>query len=119
MQFVNLKGNCSKQKSIKVGVPQGSIFAPILFLIYINNLLHIPKFSESLAYADDTVFINHSPILNDLQLHVSCESDLETIKNWCKNNRTVINMKKSHYLFVDRSSSIPESEEFNTTIKHK
>lgn len=110
MQFVSLKENFSKQKSIKVGVPQGSILAPTLFLIYINDLLHLPKFSESLAYADDTVFINHSPVLTDLQL--CCESDLETIRKWCEDNRMVINMKKSHYLLVDRSSSIPESEEF-------
>ena len=120
MQFVSLEGNCSKQKFIKVGVPQGSILAPTLFLIYtlngriqciyINNLLHLPKFSESLTYADDTVFINHSHVLTDLQL--SCESDLETNKKWCENNRMVINMMKSHYLLVDRSSSIPESEEF-------
>ena len=94
----------------KVCVPQGSILAPTLFLIYINDLLHLPKFSESLAYADDTVFINHSPVLTDLQL--CCESDLETIRKWCEDNRMVINMKKSHYLLVDRSSSIPESEEF-------
>ena len=110
MQFVSLKEDFSKQKSIKVGVPQGSILAPTLFLIYINDLLHLPKFSESLAYADDTVFINHSPVLTDLQL--CCESDLETIRKWCEDNRMVINMKKSHYLLVDRSSSIPESEEF-------
>ena len=120
MQFVSLEGNCSKQKFIKVGVPQGSTLAPTLFLIYtlngriqciyINNLLHLPKFSKSLTYADDTVFINHSHVLTDLQL--SCESDLETIKKWCENNRMVINMMKSHYPLVDRNSSIPESEEF-------
>ena len=32
--------------------------------------------------------------------------------NDCENNRIVMNMKKSHYLVVDRSSSVPESEEF-------
>ena len=58
-----LKREPLKKKSIKVGVSQGSIPAPTLFLIYISDLLHLPKFSESLAYADDTVFINQSNII--------------------------------------------------------
>ena len=43
-----------------------------------NDLMHLPKFLESLAYADDKIFINDSHILTDLQL--SCEHDLETIR---------------------------------------
>ena len=77
-------------------------------VLYINNILHLPEFTESLAYADDTVFINDSQVLTELQL--CCESDLETIRKWCEDNIMVINMKNSHYLLIDRSSSQPESE---------
>ena len=54
-----------------------------------------------LALKESSVVINHSPVLTDLQL--CCESDLETIRKWCEDNRMVISMMKSQYLLVDRS----------------
>mgnify|MGYP001791026151 FL=1 len=57
LQFVRFNGYCSDPKPISIGEPQGSIVAPTLFLIYINELLRLPLTSSSYAYADDTVFL--------------------------------------------------------------
>ena len=38
-QRVLLNGQTSEWLSVKAGVPKGSIFGPLLFLIYVNDLL--------------------------------------------------------------------------------
>ena len=50
-----LEGDCSKEVSIALGVPQGSVLSPILFFfnLYINNLHNKVK-SQVKLFADDT-----------------------------------------------------------------
>ena len=53
-QFVSINGFDSKKQKIKLGVPQGSVLGPLLFLIYINDLHQSVKFSTTRHFADDT-----------------------------------------------------------------
>ena len=53
-QRVIFNGAVSSERLITCGVPQGSAFGPLLFLIYINTLLNAVKHSKVNMFADDT-----------------------------------------------------------------
>ncbi len=56
-QYVDFDHTKSDMLDINTGVPQGSIFAPLLFIIYINDMSKVCDLFAFIVYADDTLFI--------------------------------------------------------------
>ena len=52
-QVVKVNGEESSVGQVLSGIPQGSVLGPILFVIYINDILEITK-SDGLLFSDDT-----------------------------------------------------------------
>ena len=91
-QFTRVNSSDSEWRKITCGVPQGSVLGPLLFIIYMNDLAHISRFSVSL-YADDTCLVLSHVDLK--QLETICNNELEIIDDWFKANRLTANLKKA------------------------
>ena len=53
MQTVNIRDSHADFKRVNIGVPQGSILGPLLFIIYINDLASQQRGVDYFIYADE------------------------------------------------------------------
>jgi len=99
-QFVEIEGGRSQLGVVKMGVPQGSILGPLLFLIYINDL---PGTSSlvALLFADDTSLLFSHDDLNILTQIVNHK--FQKICNFFRSNGLVLLPVKTNFiLFTTR-----------------
>lgn len=89
-QLVALKGYKSAPVTVTSGVPQGSHLGPLLFLIFIDDL--IPRLRcPCLLYADDLKIFCDVKDENDC---LTLQRDLDVLSIWCHNNQMHLNPKK-------------------------
>ena len=103
-QFVTFNNTSSSTKPINIGLPQGSILGPLLFLIYINNLPNVINSTPRL-FADDTCLILRQ--LSLLSLEKACLDELIQLKDWCDANKIQINLNKSCILHLPPKQNTP------------
>lgn len=81
---------------VTYGVPQGTVLGPLLFIIYINNLLELDLDCSMIGFADDTVVYVTGQTWADS--HSKASTALQTIKKWLDNNLLTLNLTKTEYM---------------------
>ena len=104
IQLTVINNIMSKSASNNVGIPQGTILAPLLFNRFINDFLLSSDHSLNICFADDTLSLYEIPNTSTTATE-QIISSLNNTYTWFKTNLLVINSKKSYYTIYNTRNS--------------
>jgi hypothetical protein len=96
-QFVPVNGTSSNSLSILLGVPQGSILGPLLFLIYINDLPICSKLCSFLFADDTTLLVSNS---NLAQLFSFVNQEFRKIVYYFRKHKLALHPEKTVFMLI-------------------
>ena len=101
-QKVVINNSASTTQTVIAGVPQGSIDGPLLFNLFINDLVLFIEYTALGNYADDNnLSITGTNIENIKKLLLA---DFKTVIEWFSDNYMIINPDKCKYMCMGKNS---------------
>ena len=116
-QYVFYDNYSSSVARVYCGVPQGSILGPLLFILYINDIINSSDLFYFILFADDTnLFYSNSCII---QLQQSINLELAKLSEWFRANKLSLNIKKTNYIVFGVKGNLCTASNFVLTIDGK
>ncbi|XP_063676111.1 uncharacterized protein LOC134812558 [Bolinopsis microptera] len=122
-QTVVVEGRKSSFQPVASGVPQGTVLGPILFILYINDLLNSISYSNGFSFADDTKLIGAIRGMSSVEL---LQDDLNIVIEWSRVNNMELHEQKFEVVNYPLNGSkalrelpfYPETVEYTTPKGH-
>ena len=103
--FVNINGLNSDTRTVNIGVPQGSTLGPLLFLLYVNDMVNCSTLLNFTLFADDTTLGYSCENFQDLQNIL--EQEVYKVTKWLSANKLLLNVTKTHSMLFSFKRNVP------------
>ena len=101
-----IRDSYSSWRSVTSGVPQGSVIAPIMFQVYVNDMQNGVTSYMNL-FADDAKISREIENQNDCK---KLQKDLDRIYEWSLKWKLEFNAKKCHVMEIGKSKRRPSGD---------
>lgn len=111
---VSVDEELSELTDLTLGVGQGSIIGPLLFIIFVNDLPHYLPIEDIFMYADDTTFIVRAN--NAEELENKTRDLMKGFEQWCWRNSLIMNSAKTVVMKFSSTGHIENPQIANKTV---
>lgn len=101
-QYVRVANFCSDIFNVTSGVPQGSHIGPVLFNLFINDVVNCFNFANCLMYADDLKIYATIKSISDCD---KFQDDVDRFGDWSHDNKLLLNVKKCKLMTFCRNKT--------------
>ena len=109
-QYVQIDNVKSNPHTVSCGIPQGSVMGPLIFNIFINDIIKATRKFTLIIYADDTTLVSHLENFGatNIAIEDGLNQEISKVNTWLLSNKLVLNVAKSKcMLFFKHPKIVP------------
>ena len=116
-QFVVVNTTKSSILNVNWGVPQGSRLGPLLFLIFVNDMMKVVKYGSCEMYADDSAITVMGNSTSEIQTKL--EENARKVTHWLDENYLMLAPEKSELMVVCNKYMAKQIQNFEIQVEGK
>jgi hypothetical protein len=115
-QVVSCNKSTSAVSTLNLGVPQGSVLGPILFLLCTNDVSQHIHIGKANIYADDTLIYYAGNTVDEVENVL--QKCLDDVMKWYDGNRLVVNPSKSVSMLISTKHKKSDTNTLQVTLNN-
>ena len=116
-EFVELSGVKSSTQDIQCGVPQGSILGPLLFLVYVNDMVSvIDQPCKLFLYADDSILAVSGNDIDSVEGILT--GNMGRLSDWLVENKLSLHLGKTESIMFGSKRRLSKIRSLNVTCRN-
>lgn len=107
-QLTKFNNETSSTVVTSIGVPQGSVLGPILFILYLNDIVNCVSRVKMNLFADDSL-VSVAAKTSEEGIQIM-NSELKSLSQWLRFNKLKLNTSKTKYILINGRGESPLNE---------